>query len=201
MTMRTVAYRVLLAVGLALLTYSGAVSAYASATQRYQSWKLDRETLGGPGAAGVAASDRSRSDVRDGDRIGRLEIPRLGLSVVVFQGAEESALIAGAGHVSGTPSPGGDGNVVIAGHRDTYFRSLSGILPDDRIRIATTHGTYEYVAESSETVDPAQTQVMESRSRDELTLITCYPFYFVGHAPKRFIVHARYLGVSVTATH
>jgi len=199
--MRTVAYRALLTIGITLLTCAGAITAYGGATQRYHSWRLDQVALTRMAASGVVASDRSDSDVREGDRVGRLEIPRLRLSVVVFQGAGDSTLSAGAGHVPGTPSPGAGGNVVIAGHRDTYFRSLAGIRLDDRIRIVTTRATYEYVVESSETVDPDETRVMESRARDELTLITCYPFYFVGHAPKRFIVHARYTGVSGTATH
>ena len=103
--------------------------------------------------------------------------------------AQPGTLIAGAGHVPGTLLPGG--NVVIAAHRDTFFRKLEGILPGDRVQVATLRRTYEYVVSSSEVVDPEDTQVMESRACRELTLITCYPFYFVGAAPKRFIVHAR----------
>jgi sortase A len=80
--------------------------------------------------------------------------------------------------------------VVIAAHRDTFFRKLRGILPGDRIQVTTLRGSYGYLVESVETVDPEDTQVMESRAYQELTLITCYPFYFVGAAPKRFIVHA-----------
>src|SRR5204862_1339958 len=144
----------------------------------------DEETAAPAGRA--TAIEHSRVEVHDGDRVGRLEIPRLGLSVMVFQGIEESALVAGAGHVPGTPPPGGDGNVVIAAHRDTYFRKLSGILPGDQIRIATLHDTYEYPADSSEPADTGATQAMASRARDELTLITCQPFCFVGTPPRRF---------------
>jgi sortase A len=182
--------QVLMALGIAAVGYAGGVVAYGGISQRYASWKFDEETA--LAADRVPAMEGSRVDVHEGDRVGRLEIARLGLSVMVFQGIEESALAAGAGHVPGTPPPGGDGNVVIAAHRDTYFRKLSGILAGDRIRVITRLGTYEYVVESSETVDPEDTQVMESRDRNELTLITCYPFYFVGSAPRRFIVHARY---------
>jgi sortase A len=202
MTLRTVAQRVLLSLGVALLTYAGGITVYGAVTQRYQSWRFDRETLAGAGTAmAVAATVQLPPDLADGDRVGRLEIPRLGLSVMVFQGVEGRSLVAGAGHVPGTPFPGGNGNVVIAGHRDTYFRKLSGILPNDRIDLATIRGTYEYIVESSETVEPDQTHVMESQVRDELTLITCYPFFFVGHAPQRFIVHARYTSMRITATH
>jgi LPXTG-site transpeptidase (sortase) family protein len=182
--------RVLMALGIAAVAYAGGALAYGDVAQRYASWKFVQETRAPAAVKRTAPAVDSRVDVHEGDRVGRLEIPRLGLSVMVFQGIEERALIAGAGHVPGTPPPGGDGNVVIAAHRDTYFRKLAGILPGDRIRVVTLRGTYEYVVDSSETVDPRDTQVMESRDRNELTLITCYPFYFVGNAPKRFIVHA-----------
>ena len=182
--------RVVMALGIAAVAYAGGALAYGDVAQRYASWKFVHERRAPAAVERTAAAVDSPPEVRDGDRIGRLEIPRLGLSVMVFQGIEESALLAGAGHVPGTPPPGGDGNVVIAAHRDTYFRKLAGILPRDRIRVVTLRGTYEYVVDSSETVDPDATQVMESRDRDELTLITCYPFYFVGSAPKRFVVHA-----------
>ena len=181
--------RGLMALGIAAVAYAGGALAYGDVAERYASWRFVQEARAAAVERTLPAVD-SRADVHEGDRVGRLEIPRLGLSVMVFQGIRESALVAGAGHVPGTPPPGGDGNVVIAAHRDTYFRRLSGILPGDRIRVVTLRGTYEYVVDSSETVDPGDTQVMESRNRNELTLITCYPFYFVGSAPKRFIVHA-----------
>lgn len=131
-------------------------------------------------------------DLREGDLIGKLEIPRIGISVMIHHGMEEHTLTVGAGHVPATPLPGGvEGNVVIAAHRDTFFRKLERILPGDSIRVATVRRTYQYVVDSTEIVDPRDTRVMESRDLQELTLITCYPFYFVGAAPKRFIVHAR----------
>ena len=191
MTMRPRALRVLrrllLWLGFAAIAGAGGTAVYADISQRYQSWKFDHEVAAPPAMAVVAAA----ADLKEGDRIGRLEIPRIGISVMVLQGTAEATLIAGAGHVPGTPSPGGDGNVVIAAHRDTFFRKLEGIVPGDRIRIATIRGTYEYVVDSTETVNPDDTSVMESRDRSELTLITCFPFYYVGSAPKRFIVHAR----------
>src|SRR5438876_12290296 len=104
---------------------------------------------------------------------------------------EGGTLIGSTGYDPGTPLTGAEGNVVIAADRDTFFRKLEGILPGDRVQVATLRRTYEYVVSSSEVVDPEDIQVMESRACRELTLITCYPFYFVGAAPKRFIVHAR----------
>ena len=183
------AQRLFLWLGVAALSYAGGTAAYAGIYQRYQLWKFQQE------AAELkvikSAIVEKTVDLREGDPVGKLEVPRIGISVIVLQGMERGTLIAGAGHVPRTPLPGAEGNVVIAAHRDTFFRKLEGILPGDRVQVATLRRTYEYVVSSSEVVDPEDIQVMESRARRELTLITCYPFYFVGPAPKRFIVHAR----------
>ncbi|HET9942014.1 MAG TPA: class D sortase [Terriglobia bacterium] len=181
--------RTLLWLGIAALAYVVAAAVYASLYQGYQSRRFEAEL--------AVPRDISRSilgpqpDLHEGDLLGRIDIGRIGLSVMVLQGIEEHTLIAGAGHVPGTSLPGSEGNVVIAAHRDTFFRKLENILPGDRIRVATFRGSYEYIVDSVETVDPADTHVMESRDYRELTLITCFPFYFVGAAPRRFIVHAR----------
>lgn len=180
------AQRAFLWLGLAAVAYAGGTAVYADITHRYRSSAFDAYRAA---TAPVGTTERA-ADLRKGDTMGRLEIPRIGISVMILHGTEEATLTLGAGHVPGTPSPGGDGNLVVAAHRDTFFRPLEGIRPGDRIRIVTARQTYEYVVESTETVDPEDTQVMESRGKQELTLITCYPFYFVGSAPKRFIVHA-----------
>jgi sortase A len=195
------AQRLFLWLGVAALSYAGGTAAYAGIYQRYQSWKFEGARVSAIARnlereAAVpkvikAAIVEEAADLREGDLVGKLEIPRIGISVIVLQGMEANTLIAGAGHVPGTPLPGAEGNVAIAAHRDTFFRKLEGILPGDRIQVATVSRTYEYLVDSSEIVDPEDTQVIESRARPELTLITCYPFYFVGAAPKRFIVHAR----------
>jgi sortase A len=182
------AQRLFLWLGVAALAYAGGTAAYAGMYQRYESWTFEQEI----GAAKVitTAIVEAVPDVRDGDILGKLTIPRIGISVMFLQGMDEKELLLGAGHVPGTPSPGGDGNVVIAAHRDTFFRKLESIRPGDSIQIATVHHTYEYVVASTEIVDPQDTEPMESGDRQELTLITCFPFYYVGAAPKRFIVHA-----------
>ena len=182
-------HRLFVWVGLAAVGCAGGTALYADISQRYQSQKFEQELA----AIGGAADLNDVPDLQEGDLVGRLEIPRVGVSVMVLQGTAEATLIAGAGHVPGTPAPGGYGNVVIAAHRDTFFRKLEGIQPGDRIRVATARGAYEYVVESTRVVDPGDTRVMESRGRQELTLITCYPFSFVGAAPTRFVVHARLL--------
>jgi sortase A len=181
--------RSLLWFGAAALAYVAATAGYATLHQGYQSRKFEAEL--------AMRRNISRSilepppDLHEGDLLGRIDIDHIGLSVMVLQGIEERTLIAGAGHVPGTSLPGSEGNVVIAAHRDTFFRKLEKILPGDRIRLSTFHGSYEYIVDSVETVDPTATQVMESRDYRELTLITCFPFYFVGAAPRRFVVHAR----------
>jgi sortase A len=188
-TVPRIAQRLFLAVGFVTLAYAGSTLAYAELYQRYESWKfastIDMIDLTERAAIAEPA------DLSEGGLIGKLEIPRIGISVMVLQGVEEDTLHLGAGHVPGTPLPGREGNSVIAGHRDTFFRKLQGIQGGDRIQFSTVRGTSEYVVESTEIVEPDDTRVMESRGFTELTLISCYPFYFVGAAPHRFIVHAK----------
>jgi sortase A len=194
------AQRLFLWLGVAALVYAGGSAGYGGIYQWYESWKFERgresaivrnlEQSAAPKVIKVPIVEQV-AGLREGDVVGKLEVPRIGISVVVFQGIENHTLTVGAGHVPGTPLPGADGNVAIAAHRDTFFRKLERITVGDSIQFATVSRTYQYVVDSTEIVDPQDTQVMESRARPELTLITCYPFYFVGAAPKRFVVHAR----------
>jgi sortase A len=128
--------------------------------------------------------------------IGRLEIPRLKLSVMVREGADEGTLSRAVGHIPGTALPGNVGNVGLAGHRDTFFRALRNIRSDDTIELETTAGTYRYAVKSTRIVTPRDVSVLQASGGETLTLVTCYPFYYVGSAPKRFIVRATQLGPS-----
>ncbi|MGD8441213.1 MAG: class D sortase [Holophagae bacterium] len=119
-----------------------------------------------------------------------LRIPVLELEVAVLEGTSELALNRGLGHISGTPLPGADGNVGIAGHRDGYFRGLKDIAIGDVIELETLDGLLRYVITETIIVDPSDVWVLAPTERPTLTLVTCYPFYFVGSAPERFIVHA-----------
>jgi sortase A len=181
--------RFFLAVGFVTLAYAGVTLAYAALYQRYESWKFERkiDTIDLTKRAAIVAEP---VDLTEGGLIGKLEIPRIGISVMVLQGIEEDTLHLGAGHVPGTPLPGREGNSAIAAHRDTFFRKLQGVRAGDRVQFSTVRETSEYVVESTEIVEPDDTRVIESRGLRELTLISCYPFYFVGPAPQRFIVHA-----------
>jgi sortase A len=125
------------------------------------------------------------------DWLGRLEIPRLNLSVIVLEGDDDAILKLGVGHVPGTVVPGQPGNAALAGHRDTFFRPLRGIQKGDEIRWTSPEYSRQYRVLSLSVVDPTDRTVLEPTDKDSLTLITCYPFNFIGPAPKRFIVRAR----------
>ena len=131
--------------------------------------------------------------LRHAEMIGRLDIPRVNVSVIVLEGTDSSVLDVAAGHIPGTALPGLNGNIGIAAHRDTFFRSLREIRPQDRLSFKTPGASFEYAVESTEVVEPSNTEVLRQTASQELTLVTCYPFNYIGSAPKRFIVHARQL--------
>lgn len=122
--------------------------------------------------------------------MGRLEIPALRLSVPITSGIETESLLGGVGHVNGSALPGGLGTVVLAGHRDTYLRPLEHIAKGMEILLIDRTGAYRYSVDRWEIVTPEQVDAIAIRSHPELALVTCYPFHFVGPAPRRFIVHA-----------
>ena len=126
----------------------------------------------------------------DGELIGRVDVARLGVSVAVVEGSDTTMLSRAAGHIPGTAMPGEKGNTAIAAHRDTFFRPLRNVRPKDVIRVTTRGGVYRYRVVSTKVVQPEDVSVLNSDGSEELTLVTCYPFFFVGAAPKRFIVKA-----------
>jgi len=127
-----------------------------------------------------------------GEPVGKLVIPRLDVSVVVLEGDDDGTLRHGAGRIPGTALPGTRGNIGIAAHRDTFFRPLSNIRTGDRILLTTPQdGTRTYEVEWHRIVNPGDVGVLGQTMQDTLTLVTCYPFHYIGHAPKRWIVRAR----------
>jgi sortase A len=122
--------------------------------------------------------------------LGRVDIPRLDLSVMLLDGDDDATLRFGLGHIPGTAVPGQPGNAGIAGHRDTFFRSLAEIRKDDEITVKTLAGDYSYIVNTIRIVDPENVEVLEDSGHPTLTLVTCYPFHLVGPAPKRFVVQA-----------
>lgn len=134
----------------------------------------------GVGAAGAA----------HGTRIGTITIPALHLSAPVIEGVDDADLRSGVGHVPGSALSGGLGNVVLAAHRDTLFRPIRGIQKGMDVQVTGGEGTFHYQVDSLQVVAPDRLDVLEIASQPEVTLITCYPFNFVGSAPMRFIVKA-----------
>lgn len=177
---------ILTIVGFLLMGYA----AYEVASGKiYQAWRgreLDRALNSLP----AYPSTHRRPNYEQGSAIGRLEIPRIGLSVVVLEGSDTDTLRLGVGRVKNSAFPSESGNVVLAGHRDTFFRSLREIRKGDRISLRTPEGTFPYTVDWTEVVNPTDTSVISPTRAPALTLVTCYPFYYVGSAPQRFIVRA-----------
>ena len=113
------------------------------------------------------------------------------MKVAILEGTTAQILRLGVGHIAGTALPGEPGNIGIAGHRDTYFRALKDIRTNDEIQIQTATGLSNYEVDSVQIVAPGDIGVLAPSAESAVTLVTCYPFYFIGAAPKRFIVHAR----------
>jgi sortase A len=124
----------------------------------------------------------------EGSLVGRIEISRLGLTSLVLEGVAASTLRLGVGHIPGTSLPAQAGNVGLAGHRDTVFRALKDVRPGDLILLDTLAGSYRYRVDWTRVVQPEDVAVLAASTLPELTLVTCYPFRYVGSAPERFIV-------------
>ena len=200
------------AVGILALGYVGFVLLDARLFQADQSRRFQEELKEiKPPIIGDASLDGSsialrpaEEDVRvervdmartGGTPLGRIEIRKIGLAAIILEGTDARTLRRAVGHIRSTPLPGQQGNVVITGHRDTFFRPLLNIRKDDEIRLTTLSGSYRYLVDSIKVVEPEDTEVLDNSEDAILTLVTCYPFYFVGPAPKRFIVRARRIPV------
>ena len=176
--------RLLLVCAVSLLAYCGYVLVDAWMFQRAEQARLQQLW-----AKREEAVPRNRRSTADG-LMGRIEIPRLGISVIVMEGTCGSILGEAAGHIIGTGLPGQPGNIGISAHRDTFFRPLRNIRQNDTITVTTPTGEYRYRVLSTQVVSPSDMGVLRSSSDQILTLVTCYPFYFIGPAPNRFIVRA-----------
>jgi sortase A len=128
-----------------------------------------------------------------------LEIDKVKIRVPVFEGTDDLTLNRGVGRIAGTAVPGVAGNIGIAGHRDGFFRGLKDIAVGDHIDLVMTTERTSYVVDQIEIVSPEDVAVLQPRATSSLTLVTCYPFYFVGDAPQRFIVHASIVSHEPTA--
>jgi sortase A len=163
----------------------------ATLYQAYETRQLETIlTAASEGPAAAPSTVPQRRVPPPGTALGRIEIPRLGVSAVVRTGSDVRTLQLAVGHIPGTALPGERGNVGLAGHRDTFFRRLRDIAPDDQIRIVTPTGTFSYRVQRTNIVAPADVWVLGDTPVPSLTLVTCYPFTYIGAAPERFIVRA-----------
>jgi sortase A len=176
------AQRLSFAAAAVLLGYYSFVAVDTWIFQQRESHNLQRLLKAASGPGLTAAIPRGL--------LGRLEIPRLGLSAILIEGDDAKTLRRAVGHIPGTPLPGQPGNVAFSGHRDTFFRPLRNIRKNDIIAVTTLQGDYRYRVVSMRIVAPDDLAVLNTSRGEILTLITCYPFYFVGAAPDRFIVRA-----------
>ncbi|MGH9796513.1 MAG: class D sortase [Candidatus Acidiferrales bacterium] len=155
---------------------------------------VETESAGAPEAP-LRPRSRIQADRRSLQRmplpIAVLKIPKIGLEVPVFEGTDDATLDRGTGRILGTARPGEPGNIGIAGHRNTFFRGLKEIGPGDALELVTHGEVHTFLVERTEIVFPENTSVLQPREFSAVTLVTCYPFYFLGNAPQRFVVTAR----------
>ena len=190
---------------IAILTlgYCGYVLVETKLFQVYQSWRFQQAVQSSQPLASIAAlppatveaspapAQSSVVSSREGAALGRIEVSRIGLSAMIMEGIDSKTLRRAVGHFPGTELPGKQGNFVIAGHRDTFFRPLRKIQLGDEIMLTTLHESYRYRVVSTRVTQPEDTSALDNFDDDSImTLVTCYPFEFVGHAPQRFIVRA-----------
>jgi sortase A len=163
-------------------------------TELYQrrAAKQFEDTLNAPkmNAPNVPVSAKMPGIVKSGTPLGRIEISSLGVGAMILEGDDDKTLRHGVGHIPGTAALGQVGNVGLAGHRDTFFRALRNIHKDDEITLETLNGAHRYIVDRIQIVLPGDIATLDQSRDSILTLVTCYPFSYVGSAPQRFVVRA-----------
>ena len=188
-TVRRWLARLLVAAGALMLLAVAVNLTLAAAYRRHADATLERMRVSA-NAVGEPAALSAPASLATGEPIGTLEIPRLGLSSVVVEGEDDSVLEAAIGHLPDTPLPWHAGNSALAAHRDAIFRPLKDIHLGDVLQLRTPHGDFEYRVRDTMIVKPEDVWVLDSTPVTMLTLISCYPFTYIGRAPLRFIVRA-----------
>ncbi len=216
--------RVLLAAGAILLGFWGFMRLHRAVGEKAdlsrfaeaRAAALSGRSEGAPGGEAPAPEGRASVDttlwaperirayeeslrMKFGAPLAILSIPKIRLEVPVLDGTDDLTLNRGVGRIEGTARPGEIGNVGIAGHRDGFFRGLKDVGVGDEIGLSTPARNYVYAIESIRIVTPEDVQVLDPTPRPALTLVSCYPFYFVGSAPRRFVVRAVLVGESPVA--
>lgn len=179
-----------LLLGIGCLVWASMTWANTAIYQFHVKNQLDHVFTPAPAFDGAERLGTGEANSRADSLIGLFEIRRLGVSVAVLEGEDERTLRVAVGHLSDTALPWEDGNTALAGHRDTFFRPIEDIRVGDEMHLATRHGDFEYRVRRLAVVDPENVWVLNPSEHVGLTLITCYPFRYVGPAPKRYIVQA-----------
>jgi sortase A len=169
----------ILSVAVFVISWLGILSFQASQARRFEA---ARDTHPQTGQRSIP--------LRPGDLLGRVAIPRIGISAMVAEGDDPGTLARAVGHIPGTAVPESIGNIGLAGHRDTFFRGLGRVRVNDLIELETAQGKYQYEVMRVSVVNPDQIEVLDSSNKSELTLVTCYPFHYLGAAPQRFVVQS-----------
>ena len=183
--------RALIAIGVCLAVWCAKVLVEARYTQSLPPLKV---TMSVPDEAKAVTPAPARPPIATGTVLAKLEIPALRISTTVLEGSDDDTLRKGSGHIEETPLPGEPGNVGIAGHRDTVFRPLKRVKAGDTLNVTTADRVYHYTIRKTFIVDPKDVYVLDPTDHPTLTLVTCYPFEYIGHAPHRFIVQADLIG-------
>ena len=188
------ASRGLIALGLLCLVYYSVVTVHTLRYQRAAKSQVEQMvSIGRPPVARAVVPEVSKP-LKSGELIGRIDIPRIKLSAAIAEGDDDKTLGKAVGHLPDTPLPWHRrGNVAVAAHRDGLFRPLEKIRVGDDVRVVTARGEYRYKVTKTHIVDPDDVWVIAPTVAPTITLITCYPFSFVGNAPHRFIVQAELL--------
>ena len=187
----TVEQKLFSVTGVLVLGYSGFVLLDSKIYQEIQARHFQKELENTRTQVGNTGGVAQRPfAVVEGGALGRIDIARLGVTAMIMEGTDDRTLQTAVGHIRGTPMPGLNGNSAIAGHRDSFFRPLRNIRHNDEIILTTLNGPTRYLVDTTQVVAPEDTEVLDNSKGTVLTLVTCYPFYFIGSAPKRFIVRA-----------
>jgi len=147
-----------------------------------------------PGDSGAGTAGSVQTTLARGAWLARLDAPTIKMRATVLEGSDDGTLARGAGHIEDTPLPGSQGNFGVAGHRDTTFRPLRHIKIGDPLTVTTRDHIYHYRVANTAIVGPDDVYVLDDAGHPTMTLVTCYPFEFIGHAPNRFIVSANLVG-------
>jgi LPXTG-site transpeptidase (sortase) family protein len=187
--------RILIVIAVAATSYYATMQVYAAREQTALSRELEAARAAVPDAVTtsppvVRPSTATRPPLPARAIVAKIEVPRLRMSAIAREGVDVRTLRGSVGHVPGTALPGEPGNAAFAAHRDTFFRPLEGIRSGDVIVVTTADGVHRYTVVGTRVVEPTEVSVLRSTDRSQLTLVTCYPFAYVGSAPQRFIVQA-----------